>query len=80
VKKRVNLLPTWAAQELGKRSAIERFFRRVFLFFRRDRPLLCGWSALVSQVALTSTATIIVGLAAQQAGRPDLIRSRQPLP
>lgn len=36
---------------------------------------LCGWSAIVSQVALTCTVTIIVALAAQQAGRPDLIRS-----
>ena len=30
---------------------------------------------MVRQVALTYTATIIVALTAQQAGRPDLIRS-----
>jgi hypothetical protein len=30
---------------------------------------------MTSQVALTYTASLIVGLAAQQAGRPDLIRS-----
>ena len=36
---------------------------------------MCGWSEMVSQVALTYAASIIVGLAAQQAGRPDLIRS-----
>jgi hypothetical protein len=60
---------------LGKRTSIERFFGRVSLFFRQQRPPLAGWSAIVSQVALTYTATIIVALAAQQAQRPDLIRS-----
>jgi len=30
---------------------------------------------IASQVALTYAASVIVGLAAQQAGRPDLIRS-----
>ena len=69
------LPPTWTKEELGKRSSIERFFGRVFLFFRLQRPPLCGWSEIASQVALTYTASIIVGLAAQQAGRPDLIRS-----
>jgi hypothetical protein len=34
-----------------------------------------GWSEIASQVALTYAASVIVGLAAQQAGRPDLIRS-----
>ena len=47
----------------------------MFLFFRLQRPPLPGWSEVASQVALTYTASIIVGLAAQQAGRPDLIRS-----
>lgn len=74
-KNRSCLPPTWTAQELGKRSAIECFFGRVFLFFRLQRPPLCGWSAIASQVALTYTATIVVALAAQQASRPDLIRS-----
>ena len=31
--------------------------------------------AFASQIALTDTASIVVALAAQQAGRPDLIRS-----
>jgi transposase len=74
-KNRSCLPPTWTAHELGKRSAIERFFGRVFLFFHLQRPPLCGWSVIASQVALTYTATIVVALAAQQAGRPDLIRS-----
>jgi hypothetical protein len=43
--------------------------------FTRPRPPLSGWSAIERHVALTYTASIIVGLAAQQAGRPDLIRS-----
>jgi len=72
------LPPTWTAAELGKRASIERFFGRVFsLFglFRLQRPPLSGWSAIASRVALTYTATVVVGLAAHQAGRPDLIRS-----
>ncbi|MBV9020913.1 MAG: hypothetical protein JOZ71_09390 [Ktedonobacteraceae bacterium] len=74
-KNRSCLPPTWTCEELGKRSSIERFFGRVFLFFRLQRPPLVGWSTVARQVALTYTATIIVALAAQQAGRPDLIRS-----
>lgn len=74
-KNRSCLPPTWTKAELGKRSGIERFFGRVFLFFHLQRPPLCGWSEVTSQVALTYAASIIVGLAAQQAGRPDLIRS-----
>jgi transposase len=74
-KNRSCLPPTWTREELGKRSSIERFFGRVFLFFRLQRPPLSGWSQIASQVALTYTASIVVGLAAQQAGRPDLIRS-----
>jgi transposase len=74
-KNRSCLPPTWTKEELGKRSSIERFFGRVFLFFHLQRPPLSGWSSMARQVALTYTATIIVALAAQQAGRPDLIRS-----
>ena len=74
-KNRSCLPPTWTKEALGKRSSIERFFGRVFLFFHLQRPPLCGWSEMASQVALTYAASIIVGLAAQQSGRPDLIRS-----
>lgn len=74
-KNRSCLPPTWTKEELGKRSGIERFFGRVFLFFHLQRPPLSGWSTMVRQVALTYTATIIVALAAHQAGRSDLIRS-----
>jgi hypothetical protein len=74
-KKSSYLPPTWTREERGFRSSIERFFGRVFLFFHLQRPPLTGWSEVASQVALTYTASIIVGLAAQAAGRPDLIRS-----
>jgi len=77
-KNRSRLPPTWTADELGKRSAIERFFGRVFSLyssFRLQRPPLGGWSAVATQVALTYAATMVVGLAAHQAARPDLIRS-----
>jgi hypothetical protein len=74
-KERSCLPPTWTLAELGQRCAIERFFGRVFLFFRLQRPPLAGWSAVTRQVALTYTAVIVVALAAHDAGRPDLIRS-----
>jgi transposase len=64
-KKRSCLPPTWTKEELGKRSSIERFVGRVLLFFHLQRPPLCGWSALASQVALTYAASLIVGLAAR---------------
>jgi hypothetical protein len=57
---------------LGK--CISRVFSW-FSLFRLMRPPLVGWSAVESRVALTYAATIVVGLAAQQAGRPNLIRS-----
>src|SRR5258707_13359414 len=69
------LPPTWTAKDLGKCSAIDRFFGRVFLFFHLQRPPLCGWSAIAALVALTYTASLIVALAAQHAGGPELIRS-----
>ena len=40
-----------------------------------QRPPLSGWSAIATRVALTYSASIIVALAAQHAGCPDLIRS-----
>jgi len=74
-KNRSCLPLTWTSEELRKRSFIERFFGRVFLFFRLQRPPYSGWLTIVRQVALTYTASIIVGLAAWQAHRPDPMRS-----
>ncbi len=77
-KNRFCLPPTWTADELGKRTAIEHFFGRIFSlygFFRLQRPPLGGWAQMAARVAITYAAVIVVALAAQQAGRPDLIRS-----
>jgi hypothetical protein len=74
-KDRSCLPPTWTAAALGKRTAIERFFGRLFRVFLPQRPPLAGWSAVTACVALSFTATLMVALAAHQVGRPDLIRS-----
>jgi hypothetical protein len=77
-KNRSCLPPTWTAAELGKRTSIERCFGRVFALFsvfRLQRPPLVGWTAVETRIALTNAATLVVGLAAHQAGRSDLIRS-----
>jgi transposase len=74
-KQRDGLPPTWTAEELGKRTSIERFFGRVLIFFRLQRPPVCGWSAVETRVALTYAAVWVIALAAWQASRPDLIRS-----
>jgi hypothetical protein len=77
-KNRFCLPPTWTAKELGKRTSIERFLGRVFSLFSRfrlQRPLAVGWSAVATQVALVYAAMVVVGLAAQQAHRQDLIGS-----
>lgn len=74
-KRRDGLPPTWSAEELGKRTSIERFFGRVLVFFRLQRPPVFGWSAVETRVALTYAAVWVIALAAYQAGRPDLIRS-----
>ena len=44
------------------------------------RPPLIGWTALTQRVALTYTASIVVGLAAQQAGRTSSAPPRAPSP
>ena len=74
-KKRDGLPPTWTAAELSKRTSIERFFGRVLVFFRMQRPQVFGWSAVETRVALTYAAVWVIALAAWQARRPELIRS-----
>jgi hypothetical protein len=51
------LPPTWTKEELGKRSAIEHFFGRVFLFFHEALSSSLWWSTIARQAALTYTAT-----------------------
>jgi hypothetical protein len=56
----------------------ERIFGRVFSLFSRFRPQrlpLSGRSGVSSRIAPTYAATVVVGLAAHQAGRLDWIRS-----
>jgi hypothetical protein len=74
-RRRDCLPPPWTLAELGKRSGIERFFGRVFRFFGLQRPPVCGWTAVVQRVAPTYPAALVVALAAQHHGRPDLIRA-----
>ncbi|HEV2457604.1 MAG TPA: transposase [Ktedonobacterales bacterium] len=74
-RQRDGLSPTWTAEELGKRTSIERFFARVLVFFRLQRPPVFGWSTVETRVALTYAAVWIIALTAWQAGRPDRIRS-----
>jgi hypothetical protein len=52
-KRRDRRPPTWTAEEVGKRTSIERFFGRVLVFFRLQRPPVCGWSAVETRAALT---------------------------
>jgi hypothetical protein len=55
-KRRDGLPPTWTAEELGKRSSIERFFGRVLVYRRLQRPPIFGWCAVETRVALTYAA------------------------
>jgi hypothetical protein len=74
-KRRDGLPPTWTAEELSKRTSIERFFGRVFVFFRLQRPPVYGWSAVETRAALTYAAVWAIALVAWQAGHPELIHS-----
>jgi transposase len=74
-KRRDGLPPTWTAEELGRRTSIERFFGRVMVYFRLQRPPISGWTAVEMRVALTYAAVWVIALSAWQAGRPELIRS-----
>jgi hypothetical protein len=74
-KNRHCLPPTWTLADLGKRRGSARVCGRVFRVFGLQRPQAGGWTAVVQRVALTYPAARVVARAAQQAGRPDLIRA-----
>jgi hypothetical protein len=74
-KQQDRLPQTWTAEELRKRTSIERFFARVLVFFCLRRPPVLGWSAVETRVVLTYAAVWVIALAAWQAGYPNLIRS-----
>jgi hypothetical protein len=67
--------PLLPPSDLDRSRVRQAYFHQTFRgagcssFFTGSAPPLSGWSAIVMRVALTYTATIIVGLAAQQAGR-----------
>src|SRR5215472_10794188 len=69
-KRRDGLPPIWTAEELGKRTSIERYFGRILVFFRLQRPPVFGWSAIAPLLALTYAAVWVIALAACQAERP----------
>jgi hypothetical protein len=52
-KQHDSLPPTWAAEELGQRSSIERFFARTPVFLCLQRPPVSGWSTAEMHVTLT---------------------------
>lgn len=70
------LPPTWTKEELGKRSGTLRFgwLACFSSSICNGLPSQAGPLSL-GKLRLPYTATVIVALAAQQAGRPDLIRS-----
>ena len=72
--------PLLLASHLDQRRTGQTQWHRTLLWarfslFSPATSTSVGWSEIASQVALTYAASVIVGLAAQQAGRPDLIRS-----
>jgi hypothetical protein len=80
-KRRDGLPPTWTADELAKRTNIERFLGCVLVYFHLQRPPVFGWTAVETRVALTYAAVWVIAfvwviaLAAWKAERPDWIRS-----
>jgi hypothetical protein len=60
--------PSYQRAVAGRHTSIERFFGL-------QRLPVCGWTAVMQRVALAYAATVVIALAAQQAGRPKLIRS-----
>jgi len=60
--------PPRTTEAPGKRHGIERFFDRVFLFFVSNSFLSPGGQLLFPRVAFTSTASLLVALAAWNAG------------
>ncbi len=71
-KNRSCLPLTWTADELGKRTAIKRFFGRVFSLcssFRLQRP--ASWVASPTTTVAASVNATWVAMAAQPPTTPD---------
>ncbi len=54
------------------RAVIARFFAAAKRYYRLDTYYACGYAAVLRQVTLTGCAILVVALAAQQAGAPEL--------
>ena len=62
----------WYRLSYAARAVIERFFGVAKRYYRLDSAYAVGWHAVVLQVTLTLCAILVVALAAQRAGAPDL--------
>lgn len=62
----------WWPVSYAARAIIERFFAAAKRYYRLDTDYVVGWDAVVLRVTLTFCAILVVALAAQQAGAPEL--------
>jgi hypothetical protein len=62
----------WHRLSYAARAIIERFFGVVKRYYGLDTQYAIGWAAVVRQVTLTMCAVLVVALAAQRAGAPEL--------
>jgi hypothetical protein len=60
----MGLPSTWRAQELGKRTSIERFFVRVLVLVRWQHSPDFGGLAVNTRIVVTSAAVSVIALAA----------------
>lgn len=68
---RVRHLVWWSLSYLV-RAVIERFFAAAKRYYDLNTNYVVGWDAVMLRVTLTFCATLVVALAAHQAGRPEL--------
>jgi Transposase DDE domain len=62
----------WAYLSYAARAIIERFFGIAKRYYGLDTEYAIGWDAVVRRVTLTMCAILVVALAAQRAGAPEL--------
>jgi hypothetical protein len=62
----------WYGLSYAARAIIERFFGVAKRYYGLDTQYALGWHAVVRQVTLTMCAVLVVALAAQRAGAPEL--------
>lgn len=62
----------WSGLSYAARAIIERFFGVAKRYYGLDTQYALGWEAVVRHVTLTMCAVLVVALAAQRAGAPEL--------